>query len=129
GVAVAFGVAAVRGGGVDKVGWKPFAIALLAVFPSTKAALNGFQVEADLVRLVERSAQTIAALFRIKRAIMAAPRDSDHVSFGMPGRAAILGNELAEWRFVIESRRSRDARRVVKKKGLLNFVRRRKGAG
>ena len=127
-VAVAFGVAAVNAGGLDAVGWKPVAIASLAVLPSTKAALNGFQVEADLVRLVERSAHTIAALFRIRRAILAAPGDYDHVSFGMQRLAAIMGNELAEWRFVIESRRSRGARRLVKKKrSLLNFLRRRGG--
>jgi hypothetical protein len=128
GVAVAFGVAAVNAGGLDAVGWKPVAIALLAVLPSTKAALNGFQGEADLVRLVERSAQTIAALFRIRRAILAAPRDYDHVSFGMQRLAVIMGDELAEWRFVIESRRSRGARRLVKKnRSLLNFLRGRGG--
>jgi hypothetical protein len=128
GVAVVFGVAAIKAGGWDAVGWRPVAIALLAVLPSTKAALNGFQVEADLVRLTERSAQTIAALFRIRRAILAAPRDYDHVSVGMQRLAAIMGKELAEWRFVIESRRSRGARRLVKKKrSLLNLLRGRNG--
>jgi hypothetical protein len=97
------------------VGWRPYAIALLAALPSTMAALNGMRVEADLVRLVERSAQTVALLFRLSRSIAAAPRDYDHVSSNLQRFVSIVGSELAEWRFVIESRRSRGKRRPLTK--------------
>jgi Protein of unknown function (DUF4231) len=114
-VAVLLALAAIRAGSLEAVGWRPFAIALLAALPSTMAALNGMRVEADLVRLVERSAQTVALLFRLSRSIAAAPRDYDHVSSSMQRFVSIIGNELAEWRFVIESRRSRGKRRPLTK--------------
>lgn len=113
GVAVALAFTALAAGGFNAVGWKPIAIVLLAVLPATMAGLNGLRVEADLVRLVERSAQTIALLFRIKRVVLAASRDYDHVASGMQRLASIMGDELAEWRFVIESRRSRGSRRGI----------------
>jgi hypothetical protein len=116
GVAVALGIAALRLGSLTAVGWNPLAIALLAVLPSTMTGLNGLRVNADLVRLVERSAQTTVSLFRVRHVIAAAPRDYDHVAFGMQQLASILGNELADWRFVIESRRSRGSRRQIGKK-------------
>jgi hypothetical protein len=116
GVAVLLVAAALRAGSLEAVGWKPFAIVLLAVLPATMTGLNGLRVDADLFRLVERSAQTIALLFRIRRVILAAPRDYDHVASGMQRLASIMGNELAEWRFVIESRRSRGSRRQTGRK-------------
>ncbi len=121
GVAVLLAISALRAGSLEAVGWKPFAIVLLAVLPATMTSLNGLRVDADLVRLVERSAQTIARLFRIKRNILAAPRDYDHVAAGMQRLASILSGELEEWRFVIESRRSRSRRHPIKKKK--NFLR------
>ena len=45
-----------------------------------------------------------------------APRDYDHVAANMQQLAAIMRTELEEWRFVIESRRSRAGRRRVKRK-------------
>lgn len=114
-VGVLLAVAAIRAGSLEAVGWRPYAIALLAALPSTMAALNGMRVEADLVRLVERSAQTVALLFRLSRSIAAAPRDYDHVSSNMQRLVSIVGSELAEWRFVIESRRSRGKRRPLTK--------------
>jgi hypothetical protein len=116
GVAVLLAIAAVRAGSVDAVGWKPFAIVLLAILPATMTSLNGLRVDADLARLVERSAQTIALLFRVRRNILASPRDYDHVAAGMQRLASIMMNELEEWRFVIESRRSRSGRRQIKPK-------------
>jgi hypothetical protein len=121
GVAVLLAIAAVRAGSLEAVGWKPFAIVLLAILPATMASLNGLRVDADLARLVERSAQTIARLFRVKRNIQAAPRDYDHVAGNMQRLASIMSGELEEWRFVIESRRSRSRRRRIKKKK--NFLR------
>ncbi len=116
GVATLLAVAAVQAGSLEAVGWKPFAIVMLAILPATMTALNGLRVDADLVRLVERSAQTIALLFRIRRVILAAPADYDHVASNMQRLASIMRNELAEWRFVIESRRSRDSGRKIRLK-------------
>jgi hypothetical protein len=83
-------------------------------------ALNGLRVDADLARLTERSAQAIALLFRVRRNILASPRDYDHVAANMQRLASIMMNELEEWRFVIESRRARSGRRQIKqKKGIV----------
>jgi hypothetical protein len=121
GVAVVLAVAAVRAGSLEAVGWKPIAIVLLAILPATMTSLNGLRVDADLARLVERSAQTIALLFRVRRNILASPRDYDHVAANMQRLASIMMTELEEWRFVIDSRRSRSGRRQIKKKK--NFLR------
>ena len=109
-VAVLLTAEAVRVGSLHAIHWRPLAIGLLAMLPATMTGLNGLRVDADLTRLVERSAQTVASLFRIRRAILAAPRDYDYVAANMERLAAIMGNELADWRFVIESRRSRGRR-------------------
>jgi hypothetical protein len=125
-VATLLAIAAIVAGSLQAVGWRPLAIALLAVLPATMTALNGMRVEADLVRLIERSAQTIALLFRLKRIILAAPCDYDHVSSNTQRLALIMGEELAEWRFVIDSRRSRRGwRRAAKRR---NFLWRHKAA-
>ena len=121
GVAVVLAIAAARAGSLEAVGWKPFAIVLLAILPATMTSLNGLRVDADLARLVERSAQTIALLFRVRRNILASPRDYDHVAANMQRLASIMMTELEEWRFVIDSRRSRSGRRQIKKKK--NFLR------
>jgi hypothetical protein len=116
GVAALLAVAALRAGSLDAVGWKPFAILLLSLLPFTMTSLNGLRVDADLARLVERSAQTTALLFRARRAILTAPRDYDHIASNMHWLAAIMRTELDEWRFVIESRRSRGGLRPIKRK-------------
>ena len=132
-VAVLLAIAAVKAGSLEAVGFKPLALVLLAVLPGTMTSLNGLRVDADLVRLVERSAQTIALLFRIRRVIVAAPRDYDHVASNMQRLASIMRSELEEWRFVIESRRSRAGRRRIKKKrsllGALSDLWKRPSAG
>jgi hypothetical protein len=115
-VAVLFAIAALHAGGLNAVGWKRAAILLLTLLPITMTTLNGLRVDADLARLVERSAQTTALLFRARRVMLAAPRDYDHVASNMQWLAAILRGELEEWRFVIESRRSRGGVRPIKQK-------------
>src|ERR1700728_4506956 len=120
GVAVLLVIAALRAGTLDAVGWKPFAIALLAVLPTTMTSLNGLRVDADLARLVERSAQTFGLLFRVRSNILASPSDYDHLLSNMQRLASILRDELDEWRFVIESRRYRGRqRRIGRRKSFL----------
>jgi hypothetical protein len=125
-VAVLLAVAAARAGSLAAVGWKPLAIALLAMLPATMTALNGYRVDSDLIRLVERSAQTIAALFSIRRAIIGAPCTYDQVAADMQRLAAVMAGELADWRFVIESRRARGQRRrtIRKRQTLFRIARR-----
>ena len=74
GVAVVLAIAAARAGSLEAVGCSPFAIVLLAILPATMTSLNGLRVDADLARLVERSAQTIALLFRVRRALFSPAR-------------------------------------------------------
>jgi hypothetical protein len=131
GVAVLLAVSAVRVGSLDKVTWREFAIVLLAILPATMTSLNGLRVDADLARLVERSAQTMALLFRVRRNILAGPRDYDHVALNMQRLASIMMTELEQWRFVIESRRARIAgRRIKRRRNLLRpYVELRKRLG
>lgn len=115
-IALLLGITALYESTLAAMGLRPMAIVMLTVLPATMTALNGLRVDADLVRLVERSAQTVALLFRLRRVIVAAPDDYDHVASNMQRLASIMGNELAEWRFVIESRRSRGRWRKIKRK-------------
>ena len=124
GIGALLAIAAWRAGGLDEIGWKPFAIVMLASLPGTTTALNGLLLDADLVRLVERSAQTVALLMRVRRTILAGPPDYDHIAPRMERLAAIMGNELAEWRFAIEGRRAREARKVGRKRRWLRVLRR-----
>jgi hypothetical protein len=110
-VVALLGLSVAHTGGFDSVTGKSLAVAMLTVLPATMTALSGLRVETDLVRLAERSAQTVVQLFRIRRAIRAAPENYDHVAAGMAQLAALMKDELDEWRFVIESRRARNARR------------------
>jgi hypothetical protein len=119
GVAVLLAVSAVRVGSLDQVTWRQSAIVLLAILPATMTSLNGLRMDADLARLVERSAQTMALLFRIRRNILASPRDYDHVALNMQRLASIMMTELEQWRFVIESRRARVAEHRIKSRRTL----------
>jgi len=110
-VAVAFGIWALHEGGFEAVHWRPYAIILLFVLPAAVTAFNGFRADADLVRLVERSAITSTALGRLQRAVRAATPDYDHVAIAAERVATIMGAELSEWRFVLESRRVRTKHR------------------
>jgi hypothetical protein len=115
-VAALLGVIALLVGGLDAVSWKPLAIVMLTSLPATMTGLEGIRVDADLVRLVEGSAQTITLLRRIKRAMLIEPPDYDNVAHRMQQLAAVMENDLAEWRFAIESRRSRESRRGIRRK-------------
>jgi hypothetical protein len=121
GVALALAAAALSAGSLEAVDWKPFAMVLLAILPSTMTGLIGLRTDADLVRLVERSAHTLALLYRTRRIILTAPEDFDHVASGMDRLASIMGSELAELLFVIESRRARAARRIRRMRRYLFF--------
>ena len=115
-VAALLGIVALLAGGLDAVSWKPLAIVMLTSLPATMAGLEGVRVDADLVRLVESSAQTITVLKRIKRALLIEPADYDKVAHLTQQLAAVMESDLAEWRFAIESRRSRETRRTVRRK-------------
>ena len=115
-VAVLLGVIAVFAGGLDAVSWKPLAIVMLTSLPATMAGLEGIRIDADLVRLVESSAQTLTLLRRIGRVMRVEPPDYDNVAHRMEQLAAIMESDLAEWRFAIESRRSREVRRGIRRK-------------
>jgi hypothetical protein len=116
GVAVLLGIAAVNADSLDAVGWKPLAVVLLTALPAAMTGFNGLRVDADLVRLVERSMLTLTMLSRIRRSILGAPPSYDHIAPNVERLASIMGNELAEWRFVIESRRTRNARHKLSSK-------------
>jgi hypothetical protein len=109
-LAAVFAVWAYFGDGLDRVSWRPFAIVILFVLPAATTAFNGIRADADLVRLVERSALTSAALERLRRAILSKSPTYDRVAIAARRAAALKGEELSEWRFVLESRRARTKR-------------------
>ena len=130
-VAIVLGATAIRLGNLDAVAWKPLAIALLVALPATMTGLNGLRVNADLARLVERSGQSVATLFSIRRRAADAPQQFDQVAGAMQRFGDLLAAELADWRFVIESRRSRAMRRGISRKhrGLLDMLNPLRGKG
>jgi hypothetical protein len=98
-------------GGPQNVHWRPIALVALAVFPAATAAFNGIRADADFVHLVERSAITVIALSRIRRTIKASSLNYDRVAVAAIKIASLMGDELSEWRFMLENRRLRQARR------------------
>ena len=110
-VAIVLGIAVARNGGLNRTGWEPLAIILLTILPATMTAMNGIRAEVDLVRLTERSSQTIVLLTRINRALSSTSITYDRLSVGARRLIAIMGDELDEWRFVLESRRSHKGRK------------------
>jgi ABC-type multidrug transport system fused ATPase/permease subunit len=120
----ALGIAAYFLGGLEAVWWKPTASVLLAALPAAMAAFNGIRADGDLVRLVERSAMTAAALARLGRAVSSAPLTYDRVASAAARAAAIMANERSEWRFVLESRRTRTKRRQAMRRHWLAKFRR-----
>ena len=105
-----YGISAYYFGGVAAVSWKPVAIVLFFVLPAMAAAFNGIRAAADLVRLAERSAAMAAALTRLRRVILSTPMNYDRLAVAAVRVAKIMGDELGEWRFVLESRRTRAQR-------------------
>jgi hypothetical protein len=109
-VAAVFGVSAYFGASFDAVPWKPLALVLLFALPAATSAFNGVRAEADLVRLAERSATAAIALARLKRVISSASPTYDRMAVAAMRAAAVMGEELSEWRFVLERRRARARR-------------------
>jgi hypothetical protein len=110
-VAAVFAIWAHFGNGFDAVSWRPFAIVILFILPAATTAFNGVRADADLVRLVERSALTSAALERLRQAILSTSLTYDRVAIGAKRVAELMGEELTEWRLVLESRRIRTKHR------------------
>jgi hypothetical protein len=109
-VAAALGIEVVRAGGSGSVEWKPVAILLLTILPATTTAMNGLRAELDFDRLIERSGQTAVLLARINRALSSAPVTYDRLAVAAGRSSAIMDSEMSEWRFVLESRRTRVGR-------------------
>jgi hypothetical protein len=112
-VATVFGIWAYVSHGFEAVTWRPFAIIILFVLPAATTAFNGLRADADLFRLVERSAITITALARLRRAAHSTSPNYDRIAVIAKKVAAIMGEELTEWRFVLESRRTRNRHRNI----------------
>jgi len=102
-----FGISAYCFGGTTRVPWMPIAIVVFFVFPAMAAAFNGIRAAADLALLAERSAMMAAALSRLRRVILSTPMNYDRIAVAAVRSAGIMGDELGEWRFVLESRRAR----------------------
>jgi hypothetical protein len=119
----ALGIAAYLLGGMEAVWWKPAASVLLAALPAAMSAFNGIRADGDLVRLVERSAITASALARLSRSVSQLPLTYDRIAAAATRVATIMANERSEWRFVLESRRSRTKRRKALRRHWLASLR------
>jgi hypothetical protein len=106
-VAGLFGISAYYFGGTTHVPWTPIAIVVFFVLPAMAAAFNGIRAAADLALLAERSAMMAAALSRLRRVILSTPMNYDRIAVAAMRSAGIMGDELGEWRFVLESRWTR----------------------
>jgi hypothetical protein len=106
-VAGLFGISAYYFGGTTRVPWMPIAILVFFVLPAMAAAFNGIRAAADLGLLAERSAMMAAALTRLRRVILSTAMNYDRIAVAAVRSAGIMGDELGEWRFVLESRRAR----------------------
>jgi hypothetical protein len=109
-VGLAFAVS-VYNAGTAAVGWKRVAILLLVALPAATTAFNALRAEADLVRLVERSIGATVTLRRMASALRALQPSYDTVAVAAGRVAGMMGSELYDWRFVLESRQSRLRRR------------------
>jgi hypothetical protein len=122
----ALAAAAYLGGGLDSVSWRPAANILLAALPAAMTAFNGIRADSDLVRLVERSAITAAALARLSRATRGSAMTYDRLTGAAIHAVSIMASERAEWRFVLESRRARTSRRRAIRRSRFKRLRRAK---
>jgi hypothetical protein len=113
-VAALYGLSVYVLADINRDTWKPIAIVVFSVLPAMAAAFNGIRAYADLARLSERSAMMAAGLARLRRTIHSAPMNYDRVAAAAARLASIMGDELTEWRFVLESRwaRTHRARRL-----------------
>ena len=101
-VAALYGLSVYVLADINRDTWKPIAIVVFSVLPAMAAAFNGIRAYADLVRLSERSAMMAAGLARLRRTIRSAPMNYDRVAAAAARLAGIMGDELTEWRFVLE---------------------------
>jgi hypothetical protein len=122
-VAALYGLSVYVLADINRDTWKPIAIVVFSVLPVMAAAFNGIRAYADLARLSERSAMMAAGLARLRRTIRSAPINYDRVAAAAARLASIMGDELTEWRFVLESRWARAHR--ARKLGRSWFRRRR----
>jgi hypothetical protein len=109
-VAALYGLSAYVFTDIDDDTWKPIAIVVFFVLPAMATAFNGIRAYADLARLSERSAIVAAALTRLRRIIQSTPISYDHLTVAAARLASIMGDELTEWRFMLESRWARTHR-------------------
>jgi len=109
-IAVAMGIAAQFVGGIQGISWRQSALLALAVLPAVTTALNGIRADADLVQLVERSALAAVALTRLRRSIRGAVLNYDRMAAAATKVSLLMGDELSEWRFMLENRRLRQSR-------------------
>jgi hypothetical protein len=105
-VAALYGLSVYVLADINRDTWKPIAIVVFSVLPAM-AAFNGIRAYTDLARLSERSAMMAAGLARLRRTIRSAPMNYDRVAAAAARLANIMGDELTEWRFVLESRWAR----------------------
>jgi hypothetical protein len=124
-VAAFYGISVYILADINRDTWKPIAIVVFSVLPAMAAAFNGIRAYTDLARLSERSAMMAAALARLRRTICSAPMNYDRVAAAAAKLAGIMGDELTEWRFVLESRWARAHR--ARKLGRSRFRLRRSG--
>jgi hypothetical protein len=68
-----------------------------------------------------------AALTRLRRVILSTPMNYDRLSVAAIRVAKIMGDELGEWRFVLESRRARTQRSRVSGRSWFSLRRHGKG--
>lgn len=109
-VSVLFGISIYFAGSTDQVSWRPLAVIVLSVLPAIAAAFTGIRSGADLVRLVERSETTAAGLTNLQNIIRSTSMTYDRLAVAAARAAEIMGEELSEWRFVLESKRFRGRR-------------------
>jgi hypothetical protein len=112
GVAVAATAIAVQFiGSSNKLELARFTTVLLSVLPAMLVAFAGIRAQTDAVRLIERSMWSAAALTRLQRRVEEMPASYDNLADATRDTASFIMAEISEWRFVLESRRTRLNRR------------------
>jgi hypothetical protein len=98
-----------------KVSWPGIAGLALSAIPAIAAGLTAFRAEFDLVRLMERSLRIRRGLLRLSRlakeeARNLAPCSTDVLALDKAlarRAAALMLDEVSQWRFVLEARAAR----------------------
>jgi len=110
-VAVTLCVSSLLTENMRSISWTPMALFMLGFCPVVATTATGIRIDADLIRVVERSALAVAALTRLKLAISSSIMNYDRISIAATEVASLMADELAEWRFILESRRIRHSQR------------------